>query len=72
MCCLFQDKKSADKDSVKSKKRGEDNGEFHMLIKRKINIHNQRCRKYSPACQMRIKILTDELKNAATSPTGDL
>ena len=32
----------------------------------------QRCRKYSPAHQMRVKILTDELKNAAPSPTGDL
>ena len=35
-------------------------------------IHTQRCRKYLPARQIPVKILTDELKNAATSPTGDL
>ena len=28
--------------------------------------------KVMPARQMRLKILTDELKNAATSPTADL
>ena len=32
-----------------------------------INIYIQRCRKYSPARQMRVYILTDELINAATS-----
>ena len=35
-------------------------------------MYIQWCRKYSPTRQMRVKILMDELKNAATSPTGDL
>ena len=35
-------------------------------------MYIQRCRKYSPTRQMRVKILMDELKNAASSPTGDL
>ena len=32
----------------------------------------QQCRKYSSARQMQVKILMDELKNSAISPTGDL
>ena len=37
-----------------------------------ISWGGQGCRKYSHALQMPVKSLMDELKNATTSPTGDL
>ena len=45
---------------------------FQPELVYKCSLDKQGCRKYSPTCQMGVNILTDELKIATTSLSGNL